>query len=92
MVVEVLNSTSVLVKWERVSAEFRHGIITKYTIDYKDVERGENKTTNVTAPASSATINGLRQKAKYSFQIQAATSKGKGPFSTPPKTAETLGE
>ena len=85
--VTVLNSTSVLLEWEPVPVESSYGIITQYTIHYKDVERGNSKTTVVKAPASDATINGLRQKAEYSFQIQAATSKGSGPLSVPPKKA-----
>ena len=83
----VLNSTSVLLAWKPVPVESRYGIITQYTIHYKDVDRGNSKTTVVKAPASSATVNGLRQKAEYSFQIQAATSKGSGPLSVPPKKA-----
>ena len=89
---QVFNSTSVLVIWKPIPVEFRHGIITKYTILYKDLKRESNNLTDVEAPASNATINGLRQKANYSFQIQAATSKGNGPFSTPPETAATKGE
>ena len=89
MDVEVLNSTSVLVKWEPVPENLRHGIIIRYTILYKDEEKESNKTTDVEAPASSAIISGLRQKAEYLFQIQAATSKGKGPLSTPPVPAQT---
>ena len=85
---QVLNSTSVLVIWNPVPEESRHGIIINYTIHYKDVERGNSKTKGVKAPASNATINGLRQKAKYSFKIQAATVKGSGPNSTA-RTAET---
>ena len=88
---QALNSTSVLVIWEPVPAESRHGIITQYTIHYKDVERGNSKTTVVKAPASNATINGLRQKVNYSFQIRAATLKGNGPLSAN-VTVETLGE
>ena len=85
--VTVLNSTGVLLEWEPVPVESRYDIITQYTIHYKDVERENSKTTVVKAPASSATINGLRQKAEYLFQIQAATSKGSCPLSVPPKKA-----
>ena len=89
---QVLSSTTILVKWRRVPEKSRHGIIIHYTIHYKDVERNSSKTINVEAPALNATINGLRQKAEYSIQIQASTSKGSGPLSEPPVTAQTDGE
>ena len=38
---------------------------------------------DILAPATETVITGLRQKAMYSFQILAATSKGDGPFSDP---------
>ena len=46
----------------------------------------------VKVPALNVTINGLRQKAEYSFQIRTSTSKGTGPLSDPPKRARTEGE
>lgn len=39
--VTVLNSTSIQVEWKQVPKEYRHGIITKYVILYKD-EKGED--------------------------------------------------
>ena len=85
---QVLNSTSVLVEWGPVPADSRHGIITKYTIHYKDMEKKKEGTMVVQPPALNATVNGLRQKAGYSFKIQAATVKGSGPNSTA-RTVET---
>lgn len=41
----------------------------------------EVKKKKINAPALNATITGLRQKARYSFEIQAATSEGLGPLS-----------
>lgn len=75
----VLNSTSVLVEWERVPKESSNGIITKYTIYYRDELKKAEGTTVVRPPNRTAIINGLRQKAEYSFWIAAATSKGNGP-------------
>ena len=79
--VTALNSTSVLVEWERVPKESRNGIITKYTIYYKDELKKAEGTMVVKPPNKTAIINGLRQQAEYSFWIVAATSKGNGPLS-----------
>ena len=89
--VMVLNSTSVRVEWDPVPVEFRNGIITKYTIVYEDeVKRTERKMV-VQPSVQTATINGLRQKAVYSFWILAATSKGDGPPSNTKKET-TMGD
>ena len=61
--------------------ESRHGIIVQYTIHYKDVEKEKEGTMIVKAPVLQAIVNGLRQKAEYTFWIVAATSKGNGPVS-----------
>ena len=89
---EVHNSTSVSVKWKAVPKQSRHGVITHYTIYYTDKVKNNNLTWVVKAPALEVTLNGLRQQAEYLFQILAATSKGDGPLSDPPKRATTEGE
>ena len=43
--------------------------------------QGDERIVDVLAPATETVIPGLRQKAKYSFKILAATSKGDGPYS-----------
>lgn len=90
-VVMVLNSTSVLLEWKAVAVESRLGIITQYTIHYKDVEKEKEGTIVVKAPVLRAIINGLRQQAEYTFWIFAATSKGNGPASNS-KKATTAGK
>ena len=75
----VLNSTSVLVGWECVPKEYRNGIITQYTIYYRDELKKAEGTRVVIPPNKTVIINGLRQKAEYLFWILAATSKGNGP-------------
>ena len=89
--VTVLNSTSVLLKWEPVPPASQNGIIIRYTIHFRDVEEKENGSMPVKAPAVNATVNGLRQKAEYLFWIVAATSVGDGPSSVS-KTATTKGK
>ena len=89
--VRVLNSTSVFVKWEAVPSGSQNGIITTYTIYFRDEDNKKTGTKNVSFPALSATVNGLRQKAEYSFWVLASTVKGKGPPSNETK-ATTQGD
>ena len=89
---EAINSTSVLLKWRRVPPESRNGIITHYTIHFREVEKNKNNSVEVKAPAESATVNGLRQKAKYKFWMVAGTSKGDGRQPSATKTATTDGK
>ena len=89
---KVINSTSISVKWKPVPEQSTHGVITHYTIYYTDKVKNNNLTWVVKAPALEVTLNGLRQQAEYLFQILAATSKGDGPLSDPPKSATTKGE
>ncbi|XP_068728210.1 receptor-type tyrosine-protein phosphatase delta-like [Montipora capricornis] len=79
--VPALSSTSIRVKWSPVPKVSRHGIITRYTIEYTDKDKNISKRVNITPPALERTITGLRQKALYLFRILAATSKGDGPWS-----------
>ncbi|XP_068726162.1 phosphatidylinositol phosphatase PTPRQ-like [Montipora capricornis] len=88
--VMALNSTSILVEWDRVPEEYRNGIITRYTIHYKDVAKKNESTVDAPAPASEITITALRQKALYSIRIRAATSKGDGPWSSATETETPL--
>lgn len=77
--VTVLNSTSVVVEWQPVPEDSRHGIITKYVILYTFAKvTGEKE---VPGSLLKVVVNGLRQSAMYSFRVQAATEKGAGPIS-----------
>ena len=89
---DTINSTSVFLKWQPVPPESRNGIITHYTIHFRDVEKNKNNSVKVKAPAESATVNGLRQKAKYKFWMVAGTSKGDGRRPSETKTAITDGK
>ena len=80
-----------MVEWSPVPVKRRNGIITRYNISYKDEENEKTEYKHIPAPALEATITGLRQKARYSFKIRAATSKGEGNWSDPNKT-ETKGK
>ena len=56
------------------------------------MEKNKNNSVEVKAPAESATVNGLRQKAKYKFWMVAGTSKGDGRRPSATKTATTDGK
>ena len=86
---EAISSTRVLLKWQPVPRESRNGIIRHYTIHFRDVEKNKNNSLQVIAPAESAIVNGLRQKAKYNFWMVAGTSKGDGRRPSATKTATT---
>ena len=69
--------------WEPVPEEFKHGIITNYTIRYKEEIRNKESEMEVKAPALKTTVTGLNQYTEYSFQVLAATAKGYSPASEP---------
>ena len=83
---ETINSTSVFLKWQPVPPDSENGIIIRYTIHFRDLEKNKDGFKIVSASAINATVNGLRQKAEYSFWIVAATSKGDGPRSSTKRT------
>ena len=87
----MLSSGTIQVIWEPVPEEFRHGIITKYTIRYKDLVRDQTNEMEVTAPTSKTFVNGLRLYTEYSFEVLAATVKGYSPPSVT-KYATTGGQ
>ena len=89
--VTVLNSTSVRLEWKPVPEQFRHGIIIKYVIGYRDEDKKTESKMVIPQEALKAIVNGLRQSAEYSFWIWAATSKGTSPPSDTKKVT-TEGE
>ena len=75
----MLSSGIIQVIWEPVPEGSRHGIVTKYTIRYKDLVRDQTNEMEVTASASKAFVKCLRLYTEYSFQVLAATVKGYSP-------------
>ena len=76
---KVLSSTSVQLEWDPIPDRFRHGVILKYTIVYRNEYTEKENRSYSPASAVSIIVNGLRQSADYSFWIFAATSKGDSP-------------
>lgn len=88
---KVLSSTSVQLEWDPIPKSFRHGVILKYTIVYRNEYTEKENRSFSPASAVSIIVNGLRQSADYLFWIFAATSKGDSPPSKVMK-AKTQGK
>ena len=88
---KVLSSTSVQLEWDPIPESFRHGVILKYTIVYRNEYTEKENRSFSPASAVSTIVNGLRQSADYLFWIFAATSKGDSPPSKVMK-AKTQGK
>ena len=78
------SSTSILVQWNEVPEDKRHGRIRDYTVIWKR-EPGiyPEKTMVVNAPKLQLELTNLTKYTEYSIQVLAATRIGKGPASLP---------
>ena len=81
-----VSSISIGLIWGEVPIMNRRGIITEYTIRYRQltfVKALHYYWTYLTVPASNITtrLSGLHEFTTYYMQISAATSVGSGPFS-----------
>ena len=84
------SATSITVSWEPVPCLSRNSEITGYIVRYN--EAGSSRATRadmqVSAPATSATLDGLTGLTQYSIQVAAVGAGETGPFSEA-VTAET---
>ncbi|XP_041086552.1 receptor-type tyrosine-protein phosphatase S-like isoform X4 [Polyodon spathula] len=85
-IIEGSNVTccSVQFSWLPPVLAERNGVITQYTVAYKE-SGASGALTEMTLPASemSLTLNGLNPDSTYDIKIQAHTSVGAGPYSPP---------
>ena len=72
------SSTSILVQWGEVPANDQNGIILSYTVNFKALPNGNERTKNVTAPTPQATLTNLNEYTNYSITVFASTAKGAG--------------
>ena len=72
-----------MVKWGNVPAADQNGIIRSYTVTYKALPGGSNKTVVANAPTTETTLTGLNEFTNYSITVFASTSKGGGNISDP---------
>ncbi|NXO91469.1 PTPRD phosphatase, partial [Certhia brachydactyla] len=79
---ESSTSTSVQLTWQMPLLAERNGIITKYTILYRDINVAYQPVELPVVPADTTmTLSGLKPDTTYDVKIRAHTSKGPGPYS-----------
>ncbi|KAL1776556.1 receptor-type tyrosine-protein phosphatase delta isoform X18, partial [Sigmodon hispidus] len=79
---EGTTSTSVQLSWQPPVLAERNGVITKYTILYRDINIPLLPMEHIIVPAdTSMTLTGLKSDTTYDVKVRAHTSKGPGPYS-----------
>uniref|UniRef100_A0A8D0GEC5 Receptor-type tyrosine-protein phosphatase S n=1 Tax=Sphenodon punctatus TaxID=8508 RepID=A0A8D0GEC5_SPHPU len=79
---ESIFSTSVQLTWQPPVLAERNGIITKYTLLYRDINVAHHPTEVPVVPADTTmTLSGLKPDTTYDVKVRAHTSKGPGPYS-----------
>ncbi|NXL33971.1 PTPRD phosphatase, partial [Glaucidium brasilianum] len=79
---ESSTSTSVQLTWQLPPLAERNGIITKYTILYRDINVAYQPIELPVVPADTTmTLSGLKPDTTYDVKVRAHTSKGPGPYS-----------
>ncbi|XP_053911258.1 receptor-type tyrosine-protein phosphatase delta isoform X10 [Cuculus canorus] len=79
---ESSTSTSVQLTWQMPLLAERNGIITKYTVLYRDINVAYQPVELPVVPADTTmTLSGLKPDTTYDVKVRAHTSKGPGPYS-----------
>lgn len=79
---EGTTSTSVQLSWQPPVLAERNGIITKYTLLYRDINIPLLPLEQLIVPADTTmTLSGLKPDTTYDVKVRAHTSKGPGPYS-----------
>nr|XP_042706398.1 receptor-type tyrosine-protein phosphatase delta isoform X38 [Chrysemys picta bellii] len=79
---ESSTSTSVQLTWQPPVLAERNGIITKYTLLYRDINVAHHPIELPIVPADTTmTLSGLKPDTTYDVKVRAHTSKGPGPYS-----------
>ena len=79
-----MTSSSITVQWGAVDCIHRNGDITKYSVQYREVESGSTQTVSVSEEDPRQTIiSNLTPSTTYSIQVAAENSAGSGVFSDP---------
>lgn len=82
IVAESATTTTIQVTWQPVLLAERNGVITKYALQYKDINSPRSPSELfITAPESTVSLDGLRADTTYDIKMCAFTSKGPGPYS-----------
>uniref|UniRef100_A0AAY4D2Y2 Neogenin n=1 Tax=Denticeps clupeoides TaxID=299321 RepID=A0AAY4D2Y2_9TELE len=88
LILEVLNSKSIMARWQPPPGDMQNGDITGYKIRYRKAGR-KNEVTEIAACAKSDHFTGLQRGTEYSVRVSALTVNGSGP-ATDWVTAETF--
>jgi len=83
------SSTSLTVIWGEVPDEHKNGIITEYTIKYKNNYESNFNYKQVDGSTNRTELTGLEKYELYDIYIRAATSYGYGNYSQQPVIAQT---
>uniref|UniRef100_K7G3H2 Receptor-type tyrosine-protein phosphatase S n=1 Tax=Pelodiscus sinensis TaxID=13735 RepID=K7G3H2_PELSI len=79
---ESSTSTSVQLTWQPPVLAERNGIITKYTLLYRNINVAHHPIELPIVPADTTmTLSGLKPDTTYDVKVRAHTSKGPGPYS-----------
>ncbi|XP_058280000.1 receptor-type tyrosine-protein phosphatase delta isoform X11 [Hirundo rustica] len=79
---ESSTSTSVQLTWQMPLLAERNGVITKYTVLYRDINVAYQPVELPVVPADTTmTLSGLKPDTTYDVKVRAHTSKGPGPYS-----------
>ncbi|XP_073201471.1 receptor-type tyrosine-protein phosphatase delta isoform X21 [Lepidochelys kempii] len=79
---ESSTATSVQLTWQPPVLAERNGIITKYTLLYRDINVAHHPTELPIVPTDTTmTLSGLKPDTTYDVKVRAHTSKGPGPYS-----------
>ncbi|XP_062868575.1 neogenin 1a [Trichomycterus rosablanca] len=89
LTVEVLNSKSLMVRWQPPPGDAQNGEITGYKIRYRKGQRKSDVSEISTGVQLSQLLEGLQRGTEYTVRVAAMTMNGTGP-STDWSTAETF--
>ncbi|XP_028812137.1 neogenin-like isoform X2 [Denticeps clupeoides] len=89
LILEVLNSKSIMARWQPPPGDMQNGDITGYKIRYRKAGR-KNEVTEIAAPTQlTQLLDSLQRGTEYSVRVSALTVNGSGP-ATDWVTAETF--
>ena len=78
-----VNSSCVLVSWDRIPDGKRRGLIQKYRVNITSKIPNETTSREVQAPTQYLEIVSINVDSKFTITVEAANSKGFGPVSEP---------
>ena len=76
-----ITATTITVQWEEIDCSEENGVITGYSVEYWQVEAGNESALNMTVSGDNATISSLMPSTNYSIRVAAENSAGTGPYS-----------